>query len=135
MVRKYNFPGRLSFGRSVAVFPALVFLLSVFVFSAAPAEGAPARENYGFYCAQCHGFEGRGDGPNATESQPVDPRDHTSVYDMRKLTDAEIIEVIKNGGSATSKSTLMPPFVNTLTDKEIRALKVFVRSLCKCEGG
>ncbi len=96
------------------------------------AGAATARGNYVFYCAQCHGLEGRGDGPNATESQPVDPRDHTSAYEMKKLTDSDIIDVIREGGSATSKSTLMPPFGKTLTEDEIRALKDYLRKLCGC---
>jgi len=93
---------------------------------------ASASDNYAFYCAQCHGLKGRGDGPNATESQPVDPRDHTSAYEMKKLTDSDIIDVLHDGGSATSKSTLMPPFKKTLSDKEIEDLKDYLRSLCKC---
>jgi len=134
-VRKKIFSRQPSFGRLSYAFLALIFLLSGPVIYGPTARAAPARENYAFYCAQCHGFEGRGDGPNATETQPADPRDHTSAYDMRKLTDAEIIDVIKHGGSATGKSTLMPPFVNTLSGREIRELDLLLRSLCKCKGG
>ncbi len=112
-----------------------VFLLGPLVFFAVPALssfGATPRDNYAFYCVQCHGAEGRGDGPNATESQPVDPRNHRSAYEMKKLTDEEIIDVIRNGGAATSKSTLMPAFRRTLSDKEIEGLKGYLRELCKC---
>jgi len=109
---------------------ALAFLFMAV--SASSGLAASARDNYAFYCAQCHGLKGRGDGPNATESQPVDPRNHTSAYDMKKLTDSDIIDVLHDGGSATSKSTLMPPFKKTLSDKEIENLKDYLRSLCKC---
>jgi len=51
---------------------------------------------------------------------------------MKKLTDSDIIDVIREGGSATSKSTLMPPFGKTLTEDEIRALKDYLRKLCGC---
>ena len=101
-------------------------------FTAAGALAASADENYRFYCSQCHGLEGKGDGPNATESQPVSPRDHTSAYEMKKISDPELISVIRDGGAATSKSTLMPPFGKTLTEKEIRDLKDYLRKLCKC---
>ena len=115
---------------------------SVYIFAAfaafaslAPASfAATARDNYGFYCAQCHGLTGKGDGPNATKNQPVEPRDHTSAYEMSKLTDKEIIDAITGGGAAVSKSTLMPPFGKTLTTKEIAALRDYLRKMCDCRG-
>jgi len=115
----------------------LLTLLAVLAASAilAPASfAASAKDNYGFYCAQCHGLDGRGDGPNATKNQPVEPRDHTSAYEMEKLTDAEIIDSITGGGAAVSKSTLMPPFGKTLTTEEIAALKDYLRKMCDCKG-
>src|SRR5574337_887015 len=108
--------------------------LSLFTLCALSAYAATAEENYRFYCAQCHGLEGRGDGPNATKSQPVSPRDHTSAAEMNKLTDEDILNSITDGGAATSKSTLMPPFGKTLTKPEIAALKDYLRKLCKCKG-
>jgi len=100
--------------------------------AAASKAVATAEQNYRFYCAQCHGLKGRGDGPNAVPSQPVDPRNHTSAREMSKLTDSEIIDAITEGGAATSKSTLMPPFGKTLTKAEIISLKDYIRRLCKC---
>lgn len=97
------------------------------------AYAATAEDNYRFYCAQCHGLTGRGDGPNATKSQPVTPRDHTSAKEMSKLTDEDIINSITDGGAATSKSTMMPPFGKTLSKGEIAALKDYLRRLCKCK--
>ncbi|MFQ5427465.1 MAG: c-type cytochrome [Thermodesulfobacteriota bacterium] len=117
------------FLQSILIVPVVFFCLTPL-----PSRGATARDNYDFYCTQCHGLEGRGDGPNATESQPVDPRDHRSAYEMKKLNDDEIIDVIKDGGAATSKSTLMPAFRRTLSDKEIEELKDYLRELCKCQG-
>ncbi|MDP2690139.1 MAG: cytochrome c [Deltaproteobacteria bacterium] len=111
---------------------ALSFMLVLAVGAASFA--ATAAENYRFYCAQCHGLEGKGDGPNATKSQPVDPRDHTSAHEMNKLTDEDIINSITDGGAATSKSTLMPPFGKTLTKQEIVELKDYLRKLCACKG-
>lgn len=114
----------------------LASLVAALVIAAAPAlAGRPsARLYYRFYCAACHGLKGRGDGPNATKSQPVVPRDHTNSAKMSKLTDKEIIEVIKFGGAATNRSRMMPPFGKTLSDKEITALKDYVRKLCRCRG-
>jgi len=109
---------------------AAVFAL--IVITAGASRASDAGKNYAFYCAQCHGLEGEGNGPNATRNQPVDPRDHTSAYEMGKLTDEDILNVIRDGGVATSKSTLMPPFGNTLSTEEISELKDYIRKLCNC---
>ncbi|MBI5826517.1 MAG: cytochrome c [Deltaproteobacteria bacterium] len=114
------------FGIAVAV------VFSITFFGKGIAMAASAEANYKFYCSQCHGLEGKGDGPNATKSQPVSPRDHTNAAEMKKLTDQDIVNVIKSGGSATSKSTLMPPWGKTLTEQEINGLKDYLRKLCKC---
>jgi mono/diheme cytochrome c family protein len=115
---------------------ALLVLAAVIISTLlpAPALAATVEENYRFYCAQCHGLKGEGDGPNATRNQPVDPRDHTSAYEMSKLTDEDLINVIRDGGVATSKSTLMPPFKKTLSRSEILELKEYIRKLCRCTG-
>lgn len=110
-----------------------LFTIAVVLVFAGPAFGASARLNYRYYCAPCHGLEGKGNGPNATNTQPVKPRDHTSAPEMGKLTDAELMDVIKLGGVATNRSRMMPPFEKTLTDSEIRELKDYLRALCKCK--
>ncbi len=90
------------------------------------------KQIYRFYCAQCHGTEGRGDGINDRPEMPVSPRDHTSRAEMSKLTDEEILDVINNGGEATGKSTVMPAFGKTLKVEEVEALKAYLRELCDC---
>lgn len=111
-----------------------ILVLSVLALSAPSAFSATAEENYQFYCAQCHGLKGKGDGPNATKEMPVSPRDHTSAPEMNKLTDDDILNAIADGGPATSKSSLMPPFGKTLSKGEITALKDYLRKLCNCKG-
>ncbi|MEE8575319.1 MAG: cytochrome c [Thermodesulfobacteriota bacterium] len=109
------------------------FLVAAFsVTSVASAATVATKANYRFYCAQCHGVSGMGDGPNDRREMPVSPRDHTSNEEMSDLSDDDIISVIKEGGGATSKSTLMPPFAATLTGDEIEALKDYLRELCDC---
>ncbi len=118
--------------RSLFITVMISTALTLLVAGACVAGAASAPDNYRFYCAQCHGLEGYGDGPNATKNQPVEPRDHTSAYEMGKLTDEDISYVIKDGGIATSKSTLMPPFGKTLTDAEVTELVSYIRKLCNC---
>lgn len=119
-------------GKATYIALATAFAFSLTVYGASVAKAASAEANYKFYCSQCHGLEGKGDGPNATKSQPVSPRNHTNAAEMKKLTDDDIINVIKGGGAATSKSTLMPPFGKTFTDQEVKDLKDHLRKLCKC---
>ena len=113
-----------------------LFAIAMIVFlplsGAGSVEAADIKAVYRFYCSQCHGLEGRGDGINNREEMPVSPRNHTSAEEMEKLTDDEIISVIKEGGAATSKSTVMPPFGKTLTEAEITGLKDYLRTLCNC---
>jgi len=110
---------------------ALIIAGSAF---AAQADAATAKANYRYYCAACHGLEGRGDGPNNTKTQPVRPRDHTNSAKMGQMSDEDIIHVINEGGAATNRSRMMPPFGHTLSKDEIAALKDYLRGLCKCTG-
>lgn len=121
-------------GKAMHIAIAAVTVFAATMFFGSTAGAATAEANYKFYCSQCHGLEGKGDGPNATKSQPVSPRNHTSATEMAKLTDQDIVNVIKGGGAATSKSTMMPPFGKTLTEEEVVALKDYLRHLCKCKG-
>ncbi len=87
-----------------------------------------------FYCSQCHGLGGKGDGPNVTKDFPVSPRNFTNAAEMNKLTDADMRNVILDGGPAMSKSAMMPPWGKTLSDEEVDALIAHLRKLCACEG-
>lgn len=120
--------------RNMYTLVIMTLIYAAMFFYIREVSAAIAEEKYKFYCAQCHGLSGKGDGPNATKSQPVTPRNHTNSAEMSKLSDKEIINVIKGGGAATSKSTMMPPWGKTLTEAEIIALKDYLRKLCKCTG-
>ena len=111
-----------------------VLFVTVWLLFVSVSFAAPPELNYRFYCAQCHGLTGVGDGPNATRHQPVAPRNFTSAPEMSALTDAGIILAIGRGGGAVARSTLMPPFASTLTEEEIIELKDYLRRLCRCSG-
>lgn len=96
---------------------------------AADGEGV-----YKFYCAQCHGLTGKGDGPNVNKDFPVSPRNFTSAAEMNKLSDADLKNVILDGGPAASKSPMMPPWAKTLTEAEVDSMIKHLRQLCKCKG-
>jgi mono/diheme cytochrome c family protein len=110
--------------------------LLVFSFFSSPLRAADAdtKQLFNFYCAQCHGTGGKGDGPNVTDDFPVNPRNFTKKDEMNKLTDADIKNVILKGGPVASKSPMMPPWGKTLTDAEVDSLVLYVRELCQCKG-
>ena len=57
------------------------------------------RKTYQWYCAQCHGIEGKGNGVNA-KFLTVPPRDHTKAAYLETRTDEQFFEAIKFGGSS-----------------------------------
>lgn len=104
---------------------------------AAPDRGwaGNVRETYRLYCVQCHGTEANGWGINNTAGGlAVSPRDHTNSTEMSKLSNQDIRLVIAKGGDAVSKSELMPPWGEVLTEKAIDELVLYLRQLCGCEG-
>ncbi len=103
--------------------------------SATIAEAADDEQIFQFYCSQCHGLTGKGDGPNVTKDFPVSPRNFTDAAEMAKLSDADLKNVIMDGGPAMSKSPMMPPWGKTLTAEEVDGLVKYLRVLCACEGG
>ena len=100
----------------------------------AAAVAAESEQVFKFYCAQCHGLGGKGDGPNVTKNFPVSPRNFTDPAEMNKLTDADVKNVILDGGPAASKSPMMPPWGKTLTDADVDGLIKHLRKLCNCKG-
>ena len=114
-----------------------ILSMALIVFSllgASSAQAVDVEQTFNFYCAQCHGLEGKGNGPNVGKEFPVDPRNFTKADEMEKLTDADIKNVILDGGPSASKSPMMPPWGKTLTDEEVDALVKYLRKLCNCTG-
>ena len=103
-------------------------------FAAVPATASETAAVFKFYCAQCHGLTGKGDGPNVTKDFPVSPRNFTNAAEMNKLSDADMRNVIMDGGPSASKSPMMPPWGKTLTDAEVNGLIKHLRTLCQCKG-
>ncbi|MCP5088216.1 MAG: cytochrome c [Rhodobacteraceae bacterium] len=102
--------------------------------NAVPAAAADTEMVYQFYCAQCHGSTGKGDGPNVTKDFPVSPRNFTDAAEMNKLSNADVKNVILDGGPSVSKSPMMPPWGKTLTEEEVDGLVQYLRVICACEG-
>lgn len=88
------------------------------------------RKLFAYYCASCHGEKGMGDGFNAVnlDPQPRDLTDKKEVY-MAKQKNEHLFKVISTGGKSIEKSPRMPPFGNTISEKERWQIIAFVRTL------
>ena len=72
-------------------------------------------------CVTCHGSDGGGNGPLASQFAPA-PRNFTCGKTMHRLSDGQLFWIIKNGSVGTS----MPAF-NKLDDRQIWKLIIYVR--------
>ncbi len=91
-------------------------------------EQLRGKELYQYYCALCHGRTGKGDGFNSF-NMSVPPADHTDATVMSTLSDAQIHQVIKEGGSSLGRSPMMPPWGRVISDSEINTLVAYIRTL------
>ena len=95
------------------------------VFSGDPELG---RRLYDIHCVSCHGARGDGFGPAAAYLWPA-PRDHTDGGYMESRSDAQLLEIIRDGGKKASRSVLMPAFGDLFDSVEIWSLVAYVRTL------
>ena len=96
------------------------------------ATAASSAENFQWYCAQCHGDKGAGDGVNSTVKElPVGPMNLSIAKQIKKFSNADIIKTLTHGGPVNRLEPLMPPWGNRLTRNEIKDLMYYVRTLCK----
>ena len=90
------------------------------------------RQTYQWYCSQCHGVKGKGDGINA-KFLTVPPRNHTKAAYLETRTDEQLFEAIKFGGLSVGRAPCMPGWGHTLTEDTIHSLVQYIRELCHCE--
>ena len=90
------------------------------------------RDVYQWYCTQCHGVTGKGNGINA-KLLTVPPRDHTKADYLETRTDSQLFDAIQQGGLAVGRAPCMPSWGNTLDEDTIHSLVRYIRELCECE--
>ena len=95
----------------------------VYSFSASPESIALGDELYQANCAQCHGSEGKGDGPMAASLSKT-PRDFTDQAFMAEYSAAAMFAVINQG-----IDPLMPGYAGQLEEAQVWAITDFLRSL------
>ena len=84
---------------------------------------AEGEELYQFNCADCHGAEGDGKGPEAA-GLPVAATNFTDLKLMAEISDDLLYQAISEG-----KDSAMPAFTESLTSQEMWALTDYLRSL------
>jgi mono/diheme cytochrome c family protein len=90
------------------------------------------RDTYQFYCAQCHGTAGHGNGINAPHLT-VPPRDHTKADYLETRTDEHLFIAIQQGGLAVGRAPCMPSWQHTLDENTMHSLVSYIRELCQCQ--
>ncbi len=83
---------------------------------------------FSFYCVQCHGWGGKGDGPTAARLDPR-PRNLTNGKYSNYISNVDVFAVIKGGGPALNLGEVMPPWGNVLQDQDIWNVVSFLRTL------
>ena len=83
---------------------------------------------YTTLCVPCHGPAGEGNGPAAAALNPK-PRNFADGKYMNARADAQLINVIKNGGQSEKLSPMMIAFGNQLNDSEIKDIVAYIRLL------
>ena len=77
-------------------------------------------------CVWCHA-DATPAGPSNRANLMPQPPLLTDGSVMNPLSDAFIRNIVTLGGSALGKSPMMPPWGNTLSDQDIRAVTAYVR--------
>ncbi len=82
-----------------------------------------------YYCSPCHGTSANGKGIYFTIDLKPSPTDLTDVEYMAALADDYLVNFITNGSAAMEKSTLCPPWGETLDGDMIKGIVGYLRSL------
>ncbi len=90
------------------------------------------RKTYQWYCAQCHGVKGKGNGINSPYVT-VPPRNHTKPDYLETRSDQELFDAIDQGGLKIGRAPCMPSWGSTFNEETIWSLVRYIRELCKCE--
>ena len=84
---------------------------------------------YKEYCAQCHGFTGKGDGPAASALEPK-PAVHANIP-FEKLPMEYLYNVINHGGPAVGKSPNMPYWGLTIGQQGVADVIAYLKATFK----
>jgi len=81
------------------------------------------------YCSRCHDPESSPERVSNFENLEVKPHPFTEGNTLNKMSDSDLTSTIQHGGPALNHSALMPPYGNTLTAADVRALVSYIRAV------
>ncbi len=81
------------------------------------------------YCNRCHDPESSPERVSNYDNLAVKPHPFTEGDTLNKISDADLTSIIVHGGPALNRSALMPPYGNTLSAADIRALIAYTRAV------
>jgi high-affinity iron transporter len=99
-------------------------ILSIGSLSLAGGDPAKGRTVYEAFCVGCHGFNGKGDGPDAADMNPK-PTDLTAPAVTGKMSTEDIERAVAIG----KPDTAMRGFGNILTKEDMGDLFTYLNSL------
>ena len=113
--------------RSTFAFVAATALAAAAWAQSSAAKRTPER-NYEENCASCHGIDGRA---KTRLGRKSGAKDLTDSVRIAKLTDQDAFNGIKFGRKNKAGEEVMDSFKKDLSDEEIQALVVYVRTFSK----
>ncbi len=93
------------------------------------ADAGRGKVLYKEYCAQCHGFTGKGDGPAASGLEPK-PAIHANIP-FDKLPMEYLYNVVNHGGLAVGKSPNMPYWGLTIGQQGVADVIAYLKGTFK----
>jgi mono/diheme cytochrome c family protein len=81
------------------------------------------------YCVRCHDPESSPERVSNFDNLEVKPHPFTEGETLNKMSDADLTSIIQHGGPALNRSALMPPYGNTLSAADVRALISYIRAV------
>jgi mono/diheme cytochrome c family protein len=81
------------------------------------------------YCDRCHNSESTAERVSNFDNLEVKPHPFSEGDTLNKISDADLIAIISNGGPALQKSALMPAWGNTLSKSDVQALMAYIRAV------
>jgi cytochrome c553 len=95
--------------------------------ASAPLFAADAKENWGQYCAKCHGTDGAG---KTKMGQKLKVKDYTDAAVQAQFSDEQLAKVTREGSTKDGRE-LMKGFKDDLSEADITALVAFIRGMKK----
>ena len=81
------------------------------------------------YCNRCHDSESSAERVSNFDNLEVKPHAFADGNALNKMSNADLTSIILHGGPALNRSALMPPYGNTLSAADVRALISYTRAV------